>query len=104
MSTCKKCGAEVVWVRKHGRLTTCQNPDGSDHWDLCSKRIFDDVKKQGKHFIEHNGLEIVHGYRSKKYGEKAYLREGTFTIGKGYKPVMHKEDCNVLPWDECQCR
>ena len=103
MSTCKKCGSKVVWVLVGGRFT-CQNPDGSDHWDMCSKIIFEDVKKQGKHFIECRGMEIVHGYRSKKYGEKAYLREGTHTTGKGYKPVAHKEGCNVLPWDDCQCR
>lgn len=103
MSTCKKCGGRVIWIGKKGRLT-CENLDGTDHWDLCSKRIFEDVKKHGNRFTEHHGVEIVHGYRSRKYGEKAYSREGTFTIGKDYKPVIHQDGCHVSPWDDCRCR
>lgn len=59
MSICKQCGSSVNWVRRSGR-TLCLNPDGSDHWDLCSKRRFERIKRAGEHFK----TEDAEGYKT----------------------------------------
>jgi hypothetical protein len=100
MAYCKKCGLKVKWIRDNDRWV-CQNPDNSDHWDLCSKTVFEDVKKNGIQFKREVKKETHHGYKSDKYGEKLFMIEGRIIIGKGYKPSIHDKTC--LPWNECSC-
>ena len=103
MSKCKKCGMTVEWKTVKGKLS-CYNLNGESHWDACSKKVFEDVKKHGTHITEKQGIEVCHGYKSKKYGKKFYSREGTYTVGKNYKPITHVESCKSLPWESCDCR
>lgn len=102
MRPCRKCGAKVEWRKTDGKWN-CYNPDGSDHWDSCSKNVWDDVKKHGEKFTRQDGRETVTGFRSEKYGEKAAMRSGIVIKGKKYKPVTHVETCHVLPWENCGC-
>ena len=99
---CRKCKLDIKWVRIKRRWY-CQNLDGSDHWDTCSQRMFDRLKSEGRYFHEKQGKEFVKGYEHQEFGKKAYERSGTFTIGKGYKPIHHAQGCSVLPWEDCQC-
>ena len=63
-SKCKKCGLPLAWKTLENGKWCPTNPDGSDHWDLCSatrnaSRPFDperDTKTSGvivgKYFVE----------------------------------------------------
>lgn len=103
MTKCKKCGMQVEWKTVGGKMS-CYSLSGESHWDACSKKVFDDVKKHGKAITEKRGKETCHGYQSDKYGKKFYSREGTHTKGRNYKPVMHAENCNATPWEDCVCK
>lgn len=70
---CRKCKLPIVWRKENGRWYG-ENPDGSDHWDLCSK-----VRSAGKVFKE----KVA----------------GPFT-GKYYKPDGC--DCGLPPWELCK--
>lgn len=102
MTRCKKCGTEVTWVKSDNRWM-CLNADSTDHWDSCSKNVWEDVKKHGEEFTRKKGKEIVTGYRSVKHGEKAAMRSGIVITGKKYKPVIHADTCSVMPWENCAC-
>jgi hypothetical protein len=102
MAKCGKCGSDVTWEKK-GQRWFCKNMDGEDHWDSCSKTVFAEIMNTGEHFIEKQGKETVHGYKTDKHGKKAYLREGTIVAGKGFKPVIHNPDCYSAPWETCSC-
>jgi hypothetical protein len=93
----------VEWKTVDGKLS-CYNLDGEIHWDACSKNLFDELKRTGTHYTEKVGNETRHGYRSEKFGKKAYSCEGTHTKGKGYKPVEHEPTCNAAPWEDCTCQ
>jgi hypothetical protein len=101
MTRCKKCDHDVTWIKVEDRWK-CLNYDGTDHWDLCSKLVFEEAKR-GKHYIENNGRETTHGYDSNKHGKKAYLMEGIVITGKHYKPTLHEPKCDVPPWEVCDC-
>ena len=104
MRPCRRCGKPVSWKRAHGsHRWNCLNADGTDHWDACSKNVWDDVKKHGEKFTRKEGRETVTGYRSAKYGEKAASRSGIIITGKKYHPVTHTVGCNVAPWETCAC-
>jgi len=102
MTACSQCGATVKWV-KDGQRWKCLNPDGSDHWDLCSKNRWGRVKREGKHFTEKRGRETVKGYDHATLGTKLYSMEGMVVKGPLYKPVKHRRGCNVPPWEDCAC-
>lgn len=101
---CGQCGLEIKWKRINGRWH-CHNPDGTDHWDLCSQTRFARIKSEGSPYNEkdkHGRYEI--GYRHKEYGRKAVERGGTIITGKKYKPVKHRDGCRVTPWEHCDCK
>lgn len=102
MKKCAKCGLEVKWVMV-GKRWFCKNPDESDHWDLCSKYTFDKIKSEGTPYHDKHGKEYSKGYDHKTFGRKSYERGGTWTHGKQYKPIHHKTECQIPPWEDCDC-
>lgn len=99
---CGKCSGYVEWKRTGGRWF-CFNPDGSDHWDTCSKRVFAKIKREGRPIVVRDGREIAKGYAHPTLGIKFVSREGIVVTGKRYKPTKCERACKVPPWDECDC-
>jgi hypothetical protein len=59
VSNCRNCGLPIKFIQrpgKHGILKWFPaNPDGSDHWDLCSERRFKQLtpKQKAAHQAKH---------------------------------------------------
>lgn len=102
MSTCKQCGAPVLWV-KEGSKKLCHNPDGSDHWDLCSKLRFERIKRTGEYFQTKNGDK---GYLTplKRSGVQYVQQTSGWRKGKEYSKAAGCKHC-VPAWEVCtnQC-
>lgn len=86
MSTCKQCGATVNWIDRQ-----CFNLDGSSHWDKCSERRWQQVKKDGEPFADKTGEGFVHDGKQ-KYAHRA----GIVVTGKDY---VARLDDGSLPWE-----
>lgn len=95
MRACRQCGAQVLWVKKSGRWQ-CKNPDGSDHWDECSRRRWRKVSTEGAHFETAAGK----GYDHAELGRKFYQKTSGFRRGKQYNPSGLCKQC-VPPWETC---
>lgn len=91
MSTCKKCGTQVKWIKKDRWY--CENEDGSDHWDLCSKIRWQQTKETGTRFVEKNES----GYANSIHGTKLDHSCSGWIKGKKYKPPLIETD--LPPWD-----
>ena len=108
MSVCKHCRGDVKWVKTDRWY--CQNPDGSDHWDLCSQRKLEHFQKHGKWFSQKKGTEE---------GLKLEMKDALPNkSGKGFKTVqmLHRAtklivgskyvpsgcDCGLPPWELCK--
>jgi hypothetical protein len=84
----------VRWSKPDGKWE-CHNPDGSDHWDLCSKTRFERIKREGEHFE----TAAVEGYR---HPEKVQF------VRISAKPMRGKQyresgcDCGLPPWELCK--
>lgn len=109
-ATCGQCGLPVIWKRV-GAAWKCENPDGSDHWDLCSKTRFEKIRREGTFFEgKPTGMtraimprvDYVAGYR---HPLKTQFIEITArpVAGKKYRPDAC--DCGRPPWELCdpQC-
>ena len=97
---CKTCGAPIKWV-KIGERWHCHNPDGTDHWDLCSKRKWDQVVATGRKFAHGNNK----GYADSIHGTKYYMKEGGKTENRNKKLPRcncHLPPLNIPPWDDCE--
>ena len=105
MSKCKQCGGAINWVKKDGRWHGL-NPDGSDHWDTCSKVRWRQVEATGERFERESGLTSadvnakLDGYRNSKHGTKLSRAAIPPIRGKNYADP--KCDCGVPPWVECK--
>ena len=101
MRACKQCGLPVRWVRTAGRWH-CHNPDGSDHWDLCSKTRFARVRRTGTPFSERRLGEDVTGFKTplKASGEALLRVAADVVTGEHYGPTGLCRDC-VPPWEAC---
>lgn len=99
MTNCTECGGEVQWLKIKDRWH-CHNPGGSDHWDLCSKRKWEQVKATGERFINEklSPGERADGYRNSIHGTKK-SRHAYAPVGK----VKLSPDCQqcVPPWEAC---
>lgn len=94
MSTCKQCGLTVEWRRVDGR-PQCFNPDGSIHWDLCSKTKFERIKREGEFFDQPMAAGYIHPSKLQ------YTRLNAEPIrGKKYRP--DRCDCGLPPWELCK--
>lgn len=105
MTSCKQCGLQVNWVRE-GKRVQCHNPDGSDHWDLCSKTRMDRIKATGTAFERQRGKAIERGFSSPQYGEKLVAISFPSEKGKDYARLcaqMCNPRCGALPWEACAC-
>lgn len=108
MSTCPQCGADVTWA-KVGAKKLCLNPDGSDHWGLCSRLRFERVKRAGEYFhgqahTAQGALLHTEGYRAPFKTQLVLIRLDKPVVGKNYRPDGC--DCGLPPWDLCRpdCR
>lgn len=96
MPTCAQCGLTVRWNRVQGRWQ-CFNPDGSIHWDLCSKTRFERIKREGEFFDKPAAAGYVHPEKLQ------YTRLNAKPIrGKEFKPDGC--DCGRPPWELCDPR
>lgn len=97
MTECKKCGVQVVWVKRDRWY--CENPDGTDHWDLCSKLRMEGFRANGEFFSAKRGNAKVKGY---KLGHREQLVEikSKAIVGKNYKPDGCS--CGLPPWSLCK--
>lgn len=92
MRFCKQCGGEIIWKYLGGK-SQCFNPDGTSHWDLCSKRKMEAVKQFGTPFK----TATTEGY--KLDGKKHFTMISGARI-KGWR--FHGEcDCKTPPWELC---
>ena len=95
MTKCKQCGGQIVWTQTEGRWYG-RNPDGSDHWDACSKRRWEQVKATGERFE----AAEASGYARSVHGTK-YDRINAKPIrGENYQPTGLCRQC-VPPWEIC---
>lgn len=103
---CKDCGLPVQWrlEKPAGKPERWQyfNPNGSVHWDLCSKTRTARVKREGKRYeLRTRTTVIEHGYQHRKLGTKAmYINGGTF-VGANYRPLPCAGECRTPPWEGC---
>lgn len=95
MTACKQCGGEVRWVQIDGRWH-CHNQDGSDHWDECSKRRWQQVVATGERFV----TKRASGYANSVHGTKYDRISAGVVRGKRYKPSGQCKQC-VPPWETC---
>lgn len=99
MTHCTECKGEVNWV-KEGDRWRCYNQDGSDHWDLCSKRKWEQVKATGKRFVNEklSPWERADGYKDSIHGTKM-SRHARAAVGD----VKFSGQCKacVPPWEVC---
>jgi len=95
MTICKTCGSPVTWT-KSGDRWLCLNPDGADHWDLCSQLTMARIKATGEHF----STEREEGYRTtlKKSGVQLVRLSA-----KSRGPKINNAGCHscVPPWETC---
>jgi hypothetical protein len=94
VSACKQCGLSVRWV-KAGRRWKCLNPDGSDHWDLCSKTRTQRALAEGTPFQAYDGEGVT--WQEK---DRYMHRQAEPITGEKYTPSC---GCDVPPWEECAC-
>lgn len=102
MTPCKSCGAPVSWKKIEGRWF-CLNADGEDHWDLCSKRKWAQVKATGTRFenvVVQGGKKIISGYADSIHGTKLDHIECLEMAGASYRPDGC--DCGLPPWEICR--
>lgn len=79
MSICKQgCGLVIRWVKADsGRKSRwrCLNPDGTDHWDLCSETRTKIVKTQGVPFTDEKGDGFIFQGKKKYFHMVAKTRK-----------------------------
>ena len=97
MSLCKECGLEVNWT-KSGRKWSCANPDGSDHWDLCSQTKFARIKRTGEYF--ERGKTKGYLTEFKPSGVQLVQESSGRIKGALYQPTGDCAEC-CAPWEIC---
>ena len=97
-ATCGQgCGLPVKWVRD-GKRWVCQNQDGSDHCDLCSKTRTRKVIAHGRPFKDQRGEGFI--YRGKRKYMHQHDPDVHVAVGERYKTSC---GCDIPPWEECDC-
>jgi hypothetical protein len=94
---CRKCGLPLAFkVGPNGKLWPI-NPDGSDHFDVCSKGRSAHVRKIGRPFeTEHEAGFIMPD------GKRHLTRQS----GKAIVGLLHAPSrcaSGVPPWELCSC-
>lgn len=95
MSICTKCGLEIKWVII-GKRWHCHNPDGDDHWDLCSQTRTAKIIATGEHFSS----KYEEGYKTPLRKSGVFITRQT---AKTKNKTINTAGCNycVLPWETC---
>jgi hypothetical protein len=88
-----QCSSKVLWKQENGTWR-CENPDGSDHWDLCSQERWKKISKRGKRFIK----EDRSGYKFNGK-EKLDWMKSREIVGEDYKESGC--NCDIPPWEAC---
>lgn len=101
MATCQACGGELRWVRIGDRWHG-QNPDGSDHWDLCSQRKLQHFQKHGTEFANERERGLKVPTKQALNGKTVQMLERVAKVikGKHYKPSACS--CGLPPWESCK--
>ena|SRR3990167_7749030 len=102
MSECKRCGHEVRWV-KEGKELRCLNPDGADHWDLCSALRWKRIVAAGGRFVQEfadGPVERISGYESQEFGRNLDQIDMRVIVGPDYRVSGLCKHC-VPPWEVC---
>ncbi len=73
MSVCKKCGAEIVWIKTTKGWIPHNADDGAMHWEFCKKKLSPDTVME---------------------------RSAGWIVGEEYYDC--KCDCGVPPWEVCE--
>jgi hypothetical protein len=95
MRACRQCGAEIRWQKQNGRWF-CLNQDGTDHWDACSKKRWQQVKATGTRFEKKDGT----GYANSIHGTKFDMKTSGFKRGRDFKVSGLCKSC-VPAWEVC---
>ncbi len=103
VTVCQHCGLPVSWENIGPAAKPrwqCFNPDGSAHWDLCSRERFARVKREGRYFEKADKTIEVAGYKSPERTQLVSIRPLKPEIGKRWK----EDGCNCgkPPWDLCE--
>lgn len=89
MSKCEDCGLELGFRKNgNGRTEPC-NPDGSDHWDLCSQTRLQNIKRDGV-FVTRKSVTGI-GRMRRTVVEEGYEYRGKF-IKTGWRYARHGEE------------
>lgn len=98
MTNCQDCGLLVQWVRK-GRRWHCHNPDGTDHWDLCSKMKWKQVQATGQKFTDQKTDDgLISGFANSIHGTKLSRHSKPH---KGPSRLTGQCKACVPPWEVC---
>lgn len=103
MSACTQCDASVIWKQVDGKWQ-CFNADGvTVHWDSCSQRRFDRIRRTGTFFkrsLKPGGR--VEGYKTnlKPSGQQLTLTAAPVIKGSRAKRSGNCQQC-VPPWEVC---
>lgn len=97
MSTCKQCLLQVIWEVVDSKWQ-CFNPDGSVHWNLCSKHKFARIKTTGQ--LVMYDKDIAYLTNLKKSGIQYVEQHSGIVRGSNYNPSGECMDC-VPPWEVC---
>ena len=94
MAKCNKCGLEIRFTKKDGRWLV-HNPDGSDHWDACSKARVDAIKSRGTFFVS----DRTQGYKLPD-GGVFITQTSRRVVGEDFHLSGDCADC-CEPWEVC---
>jgi hypothetical protein len=96
MSLCRECGTDVEWRKEQGCWQCFNVSDGKTHWDLCSKKKWQQVVATGERFdtpMQSGYLDSIRGTR--------LSREACLPVkGDRFKSSKECKQC-VPPWEDC---
>lgn len=90
MSKCKDCGLPLAFTKINGKQFPT-NPDGSDHWDLCSQTRTAKAMEKGVPFNGRDGSGFIVDGK-----EMFMIMSSGWKTGKQYKEQPFSES---PPWN-----
>lgn len=101
---CKQCGGTITFRKLPNGKWCPTEPNGSDHFDVCSQRRTETFMREGKRFegVRMDG-QIVSGYRIGNEFRAHHRTTGKSITGKLYKPIECAAPCGLPPWEICAC-
>jgi hypothetical protein len=94
-AVCSKCDQPIaLYKNARGRWVPC-NPDGSDHFDQCSRAVMARVMRDGLYFSNKDAA----GYEYR--GRVKFVRLSKESV-RGSRYVPDGCDCGLPPWELCE--